>query len=176
MRPTSIRMLLLVALVAAAVGWVVADWIDGQGRLPTVPWLAVLIIWVVAGFVAAWALVARRRLHPDAAAQGRPRMAPLVAARTAALALAGSRTGAVVLGLYGGTALRMLGETGVAAGRERLLAAGLAALGGLVLAALSLWLERICRLPEDPEDPQVGRGEPRTGSAGTAPGLSRTTG
>jgi hypothetical protein len=167
-------MLLLVALVAAAAGWVIADWVDGQGRLPTVPWLAVLIVWVVAGFVAARALVARRRLHPSASAPERPRMAPLVAARTAALALAGSRTGAVVLGLYGGTALRLLAETSVAAGREQLLAAGLASLGGLVLAVLSLWLERICRLPEEPQDPDQAR-EPRAGSAGAAPGLPRTS-
>jgi hypothetical protein len=175
MRPTSVRMLALVVLVAAAFGWVVADWVDGQGRLPAVSWLAVLIVWVVAGFVAAWALVARRRLHPTSDAPDRPRMAPLVAARTAALALAGSRTGAVVLGVYGGTALRLLTETSVAAGRERLLAAGLAALGGLVLTAVSLWLERICRLPEDPHDPDQPRGEPRAGSAGAAPGLPRTS-
>ncbi|MCU0300491.1 MAG: DUF3180 domain-containing protein [Candidatus Nanopelagicales bacterium] len=179
MRPTSIRMLLLVAVLAAAVGWVIADWIDGQGRLPTVPWLAVVVIWVVTGFVGAWALVARHRLRPDGPGRrpGTPRMAPLVAARTTALALAGSRTGAVVFGVYGGTALRLLEETAVAAGRERLLAAALASLGGLLLAVLSLWLERICRVREDPDEPNGARGEPRSGSAGTAgaaPGMPRT--
>ena len=40
----------------------------------------------------------------------------------------------------------------VTGGRERLLAAALASLGGLVLAALSLWLESICRLPEDHDE------------------------
>jgi hypothetical protein len=79
-------------------------------------------------------------------------MAPLMAARTTALALAGSRTGAVVFGMNGGVALRLLDETAVAAGRERLLAAALASLGGFVLAALSLWLEHICRLPEDTDE------------------------
>jgi hypothetical protein len=172
-----VRMLLLVAAVAAAVGWIIADWVDGQGRLPTVPWLAVVTVWVVAGFVGAWAFVARRRLRPDGPGRrpGTPRMAPLVAARTTALALAGSRTGAVVLGVYGGTALRLVEETAVAAGRERLLAAALAALGGLLLAVLSLWLERICRLPEDPDEPNGALGEPRAGSAGAAPGMPRTS-
>ncbi len=148
MRPTSVRMLAVAALVCALIGWAFANWVDDHARLPEVPWLAVVIVWVVALFVAVWALVTRRRLHPKT---GRPRMAALVAARTAALALAGSRTGAVVFGAYGGIAIRLTSETGVAAGRERLLAAALAALGGLVLAGFSLWLEHLCRLPDDPD-------------------------
>jgi hypothetical protein len=166
-KPTSVRMLLLVAALVAAAGWVFANWVDSRARLPAIPWLAVAVIWVVAGFVGAWALVARRRLKPDAGAE---RMAPLVAARTVALALAGSRTGAVIFGLYGGIALRLLQETGVAAGRERLLAAALASLGGLVLAGLSLWLERICRLPEEPDEGGVTTLEPRRRPSGTADG------
>lgn len=167
MRPTSVRMLLLVAAASGLLGWVYADWVDGQARLPQVPWLAVVVVWVLAGFVGVWALVARRRLRPK---PGGTRMAPLVAARTAALALAGSRTGAVILGLYGGLALRLLQEMAVAAGRERLLAAALASLGGLVLAGLSLWLEQICRLPEDPDDPAARLGGPGPGAAGAGPG------
>jgi Protein of unknown function (DUF3180) len=149
MKPTSIPWLLGVAGIAALLGWGFAAWVDGNGRLPAVPWLAVVVIWVVAAFVGAWTVVARRRLHPK---PGAPRMAPLMAARTTALALAGSRTGAVAFGTYGGVALRLLQETAVAAGRERLLASALAALGGLVLAALSLWLEHNCRLPDDTDE------------------------
>jgi hypothetical protein len=166
-RPTSVRMLLLVAALAGVAGWVFADWVDDRGRLPAVPWLAVVMIWVVAGFVGAWAVVARRRLRPE---PGGIRMAPLVAARTAALALAGSRTGALLLGGYGGLALRLAQETAVAAGRERLLASALAAVGGLVLAGLSLWLERICRLPEDPDEVAGTEPDRRPGAAGTADG------
>lgn len=167
MKPTSVRMLLLVVVVTGLIGWVFADWVDSRARLPAVPWLAVVVIWVVAGFVGMWALAARRRLSPK---EGGERMAPVVAARTAALALAGSRTGAVILGLYGGIALRLVEETAVAAGRERLLAAALAALGGLVLAVLSLWLERICRLPDDPDEGSRGVQPRRRGATGTADG------
>lgn len=160
-RPTSVRMLLVLGACCVLLGWMVGSWIDGMGRLPVIPWLAVLVIWVVAGFVMVWALVARRRIRPD---PGRPRMAPLVAARTAALALAGSRTGSVVFGLYAGVALRLIQETSASAARERMLAAALAALGGLVLAGLSLWLEHICRLPDDPD------GAGAAGSGTRAPG------
>lgn len=153
MKPTSIAWLFAVAGIAALLGWSFAAWVDDNGRLPAVPWMAVVVIWVVAGFVGAWAVVARRRLHPKPGApRMAPRMAPLMAARTTALALAGSRTGAVVFGAYGGVALRLVQETAVAAGRERLLAAALASLGGFILAALSLWLEHSCRLPEDTDE------------------------
>ena len=167
MRPTSARMLLLVAAVTGLLGWVFADWVDSQARLPQVPWMAVVVVWVLTGFVGVWALVARRRLNPK---PGGTRMAPLVAARTAALALAGSRTGAVLFGLYGGLALRLLQETAVAAGRERLVAAVLASVGGLVLAGLSLWLEHICRLPDDPDDAAAALGPRGPGAAGATPG------
>jgi hypothetical protein len=165
MKPTSIQWLLGVAGIAALAGWAVAAWVDANGRLPAVPWLAVALIWVVAAFVAAWAVAARRRLHPK---PGTPRMAPLIAARTTALALAGSRTGAVVLGLYAGTAVRLVQETAVAAGRERLLASALAALGGLVLVGFSLWLEHLCRLPDDHDDDASRANGRDPGTAGAA--------
>jgi hypothetical protein len=163
-RPTSWATLLGIAGIAGLIGWGFAQWVDRNGRLPVVPWMAVAVIWVVAAFVGAWTLATRRRLDPK---PGAPRMEPLMAARTTALALAGSRVGAVVFGLYGGIALRLLQETSVAAGRERLLASALAALGGFVLTVLSLWLEHNCRLPED-TDEAGARGSDR-GPAGAAP-------
>lgn len=169
MKPTSVPWLVGVATIAGLIGWVLVDWVDGRGRLPALPWSAVVVVWVVAGFVGAWTLAARRRLHPppDAPRRSAP-MTSVVAARTTALAFAGSRTGVIVFGLYGGAALRLLQETGVAAGRERLLAAALAGLGGLVLTVLALVLERICRLPEDTDDPDGALPGRATGPAGAA--------
>jgi hypothetical protein len=146
-KPTSLRLLAWLAVVAAMLGWALANWIDNMGRLIAIPWLAPVTLWLFALMVLWWARGTRARLDPES---GRPRMDPIVAARTAALALAGSRTGAGVFGLYGGIAIRLLGETAIAAGRERLFIAVLAALGALALAAASLYLERICRIPEDP--------------------------
>lgn len=149
MKPTPLRLLVWLAVAGALVGWAVANWVDNMGRLIAIPWLAPVTLWLAALSLLLWARGTKARLDPKS---GRPRMDPLVAARTAALALAGSRTGALVLGLYGGIALRLLDETGIAAGRQRLAISVLAALGGLALAAASLYLERICRVPEDPKD------------------------
>lgn len=147
-KPTSLRLLAWLVLIAAPLGWALANWIDDMGRLIAIPWLAPATLWLFALTILWWARGTRARLDPKS---GRPRVDPLVAARTAALALAGSRTGAIFFGLYGGIALRLIGETAIAAGRQRLLVAVMAVLGAAALSGASLYLERICRVPPDPE-------------------------
>lgn len=155
-KPTSLRLLLGLAVGAALIGWTLANMADQMGGLISIPWLAPATIWLFAAAVAYWAWRTRGRLTADA---GEKRMNPFVAARTAALALAGSRTGALFAGGYGGIALRLLDEVAIAAGRGRLLVASLASIGGIALVAASLWLEHICKIPPDPDDPQAaGRG------------------
>ncbi|MGV1003327.1 MAG: DUF3180 domain-containing protein [Candidatus Nanopelagicales bacterium] len=149
MNPTSARLLLALAAVTTLLGWVLASWLDRMGGLIAIPWLAPATIWLFAATVAYWAWHTRTRLSPDA---GERRLDPFVAARTAALALAGSRTGALVAGGYAGIALWLLSELAIAAGRGRLLIAVLACLGGVALVLASLWLEHICRIPDDPHD------------------------
>lgn len=150
MQPTRIRMLLAVAVLAAAVGWGAVRVVEGQsGRLLPVPWLAAAAVWLLAGATLAWAISARPRL------QGRPGarpMPPVVAARTAALAMAGSRAGAVVAGLYLGVLIGMLPSAGTPTGQSTVWSAAGATLGAIGLIAASLWLEHVCRLPIDPDD------------------------
>jgi hypothetical protein len=76
----------------------------------------------------------------------------LVAARTAALALAASRIGALVAGFYAGIAAGMATKLATTSGLQIFWAATAAALGGLALVAAALWLEHICRLPVGPDD------------------------
>jgi hypothetical protein len=76
-------------------------------------------------------------------------MEPLVAARTAALAMAASRTGAIAGGVYLGIALSFATRWGQEAGRERVITAGLSVLASIAVVAVALWLERMCRLPSD---------------------------
>ena len=150
MKPTRLPLLLAVAVVTAAVGWGVVQVVDAWlGRLVPVPWLAPAALWLLAGAVAWWAVTSRPRL------QGRPGskpMPPLVAARTAALGMAGSRIGALVMGFYAGIAIGMMPSVGTPTGLQTFWAATLAALAALGLVSASLWLEHLCRLPVGPSD------------------------
>jgi hypothetical protein len=150
MQPTRIRMLLAVAVLAAAVGWGVVQVVTGQsGRLVPVPWLAAAAVWLVAAATLAWAISARPRLHGRPGARPMP---PIVAARTAALAMAGSRAGAAVAGLYLGILIGMLPSAGTPTGQATVWSAAGAAVGAVALIAASLWLEHLCRLPIEPDE------------------------
>jgi hypothetical protein len=150
MQPTRVRLLIGVSLVTGALGWgivqVVASW---SGRLAPVPWLAAAALWIMAAALAYWTVLSRPRL------QGRPGakpLAPIVAARSAALAMAASRIGAVMLGLYAGVAIAMAGRLGTATGAQAFWSATVAALGALGIVAAALWLERTCRIPLGRDD------------------------
>lgn len=72
----------------------------------------------------------------------------LVAARSAALALAASRTGALLSGFYFGIALSSLLNFQVVAVQATFWNSLIAAAFSVILAGLGLWLERICTLPK----------------------------
>ncbi len=154
MQPTRIRLLVGIAVVSAAVGWGVVQVVDSwSGRLLAVPWLAAGSIWLVAGAVAYWAWSSKPRLahHP-----GTKPMDPIVAARSAALAMAASRIGALVLGLYTGIAVAMVPSLATESGLRTFWAATACSLGALALVVAALWLEHVCRLPVGPGDPPQG--------------------
>jgi len=148
MTPTTWRILAAIAVPAAALGWAVTRLVDAYAsRAIAVPWSLPVVMLGLAGVLALWTRSVRARL---AGKPGTTPVPPLLAARTAALALAGSRTGAVVGGFYAGVLL------GLVPGRESdyvrtlLLAAGLTVVGSVLLVVVSLWLERVCRLPDPP--------------------------
>ena len=157
MQPTRIRLLVGVALITAAVGWGVVQVVDAWlGRIVPVPWLAAAALWLLAGAVAWWAVTSRPRLQRRPGATPMP---PLVAARSAALGMAGSRIGALVMGFYAGIAIGMISSIGTPTGIQTFWAATLASVGSLGLVAASLWLEHLCRIPLGPSDgPPTGRG------------------
>jgi len=153
MSPTRIRLLLALAAVAAAVGWGLARLVDAYaGRSLPVPWTAPVAMAVLAVTVALWARGTRDRL---ARKPGTKPLEPLVAARSAALAMAASRTGALVAGFYAGVAAELVPAWDVPYVRERILVSLLTVLGGVLVAAAALWLERVCRLPPDTSDDDV---------------------
>lgn len=165
MTPTRIRTLVGIALICAAAGWGLTTILaSAAGRVVPVPWLAAATLWILTVALGLWTVLSRPRLRRTPGARPMP---PLVAARTAALAMAASRVGALVGGFYAGVAIGVLPMREVPAGAGALWPALVAALGGIVLAAIALWLERMCRLPVDGPGGTPGAGS--TGPAG-APG------
>lgn len=155
MHHTTVRFLLLIAGVGAGVGYVGASFWDAvTGSPPSVPWTAPLLLLALAAGFAAAAHTLRPRIERR---EGHPPLDPFKAARAAVLALAGSRAGAAMAGVYLGYAGFLLVDLANPFRRHTLLVTGLAALASVALAAAALWLERVCRVkPPDGEDGPVG--------------------
>jgi len=78
---------------------------------------------------------------------------PLVAARTVALAFAGSRAASLILGFYLGAILNFLPNLVLSPIRSRIsVSLAIIALSA-VLLGLSLWLEKICRIKDSDDKP-----------------------
>jgi hypothetical protein len=148
--PTRPRLLVALVVVAAAVGWGVVTLVDAfaDSSLP-VPWTAPVVMVVLAVALALWARGTRARL---AGRPGTTPMDPLVAARSAALAMAASRTGALVAGFYAGVAVALVPSWEVAYVRERVVISILTVVGAGLVVAAALWLEHVCRVPPDSSD------------------------
>ncbi len=164
MTPTRIRTLAVIALATVLLGWLLVTLVDSLAqRLLPVPWTAAAALALMALSLLVWALLARPRLLRK---PGREPLPPLTAARTAALAMAASRTGAGVGGFYAGVVLGLLPSWDTPAGRDYLLAAAAAALASAALAAVALWLESLCRLRGDDDgEAETGNGRARRGPA-----------
>jgi hypothetical protein len=148
MRPTPVRLLIILAVVAGSLGWAVLVLVHAlAGRIIVVPWLAAAAMWLVAGGLLSWTVTVRPRLQRKLGA--RP-IAPIVAARTAVLAIAASRIGALVAGFYGGVVVGDVPFLSTTSGSESFWAALATSIGSLTLAVIALWLEYICRLPAGP--------------------------
>jgi len=104
---------------------------------------------VLALSVFLWARGTRARLEKR---PGTKPMPPMLALRTAALALAVSRAGAVVGGFYLGVAVALSPSWDISYVRGLIIAALVTAVGSGLLVAAGLWLERICRIPPSDDD------------------------
>ena len=150
MSPTSARLLLTLGVVSAVGGWVLADLVDEiAGRSVPVAWTAPATLFILAAALFFWALGTRKRLRDGS-------VDPFIAARTAALAMAASRTGAIATGVYAGFLVWFAGQWFIVAARERGLASLAAVVAGLLVIAAALWLERICRIKGDGDDEDGG--------------------
>ncbi|MER5637428.1 DUF3180 domain-containing protein [Kitasatospora sp. NPDC002227] len=157
MKPLRLRLLLGIAAVAAVLSWAGAKLWDSLGQLPGVPAAAPIVLAVVAVVLLATAISLRARLK--AARERRPgakAVDPLGAARAVVLAQASALVSAVATGIYAGAGVHLLGLLDIAARKSQAITSGFAVLAGSAAVAAALWLQHVCKLPEDHDHPGPG--------------------
>ena len=149
LRPTNPATLVVAALAAAAVGWLIIA--NDYGDFPSVTWLPALILagLGILEIIAAVATKSRVDRKP-----GAPPVEPLTVFRYVLLAKASSLVGAIFAGFFGAIVIWLFAQPHGAGSHP---AADLPpSIGGfagaLVLLASALLLERACRVPPPPED------------------------
>ncbi|MFF5310490.1 DUF3180 domain-containing protein [Streptomyces massasporeus] len=157
MRELRIRVLAAVFVVAGILSWAGARLWNSVGTLPSVPLAAPIVLAVIAVILLATALSIRSRLK--AQRERRPEakgVDPLMAARAVVFGHASALVAALVAGMYGGTGVFLLESLDIPARRDQAIYAGLSVLAGIGVIAAAIFLERVCKLPEDDENDGTG--------------------
>lgn len=148
--PTRITYLLYLASTSTGIGFLISMvWPQIFGQAFATPWLTAITMWLLATALFVWTMLARKKIKPE---KGKPKLDPILAARSAALAMSASRVGALALGFYFGVFVDNLFLSDSPASNERALVCGLTSLASLATVVIGLWLENICRLPEPPAE------------------------
>jgi hypothetical protein len=164
MTPTRARGLVILAVVCAAVTWLLL--VHGYSSLPPLPWTPVLTLLLLAvvegraGYLIKARLTGRRRPEPGGRRWARiGPLHPIAIARTAAIAKASALAAAVVAGIAAGFVLDLVRSLGQPTPRhDTLTALGILA-GAVGLAVAAVYLERCCRVPGDPPGTGPERGD-----------------
>ncbi|MFC8146529.1 DUF3180 domain-containing protein [Streptomyces paradoxus] len=157
MRELRIRVLAGVFVVAGVLSWAGARLWNSVGTLPSVPLAAPIVLAVIAVILLATALSIRSRLKAQRErlpeAKG---VDPLMAARAVVFGHASALVAALVAGMYGGTGVFLLESLDIPARRDQAIYAGFSVLAGIGVIAVAIFLERVCKLPEDDENDGTG--------------------
>jgi len=155
-----IRVLIGVFVVAGVLSWAGARLWNAVGTLPSVPLAAPVVLALIAVVLLSTALSLRARLKAQRERRpGAKGVDPLMAARAVVFGQASALVAALVAGMYGGTGVFLLELLDIPTRRDQALYAGFSVLAGLAVIAAALFLERVCRLPED-DDENHGGAEP----------------
>jgi hypothetical protein len=152
-----IRVLAGVFVVAGVLSWAGARLWNSIGTLPSIPLAAPIALALIAVVLLATALSIRARLkaqrerQPDAKG-----VDPMMAARAVVFGQASALVAALVAGMYGGTGVFLLESLDNPARRDQAISAGFSVLAGIGVIAAALFLERVCKLPEDDEHDGTG--------------------
>ncbi|MFD3331646.1 DUF3180 domain-containing protein [Streptomyces sp. NPDC058700] len=153
MKQLRLKVLAGLFVVAGVLSWGGARLWDSVGTLPSVPIAAPIVLTAIAAVLTATALSIRARLKAQRERRpGAKGVEPLMAARAVVFGQASALVAALVAGMYGGTGVYLLGFLDVPARRDQALYAAFSVLAGLAVIAAALFLERVCRLPEDDDD------------------------
>ncbi|WP_328359617.1 DUF3180 domain-containing protein [Streptomyces sp. NBC_00457] len=153
MRELRIRLLAGVFVVAGVLSWAGARLWNSIGTLPSVPLAAPIVLAVIAAVLLATALSLRARLK--AQRERRPEakgVDPLMAARAVVFGQASALVAALVAGMYGGAGVFLLESLDIPARRDQAIYAGFSVVAGIAVIAAAIFLERVCKLPEDDDD------------------------
>jgi hypothetical protein len=160
MGPTRISTLVVAGLGTAAVAWLLISSLYYRS-LPALPWLPVVTLAGLAVLEGYAAANTRGRIDRK---PGREPVNPLLVARFVVLAKASALVGAIFAGGYAGVTGWLFVEQTNSAANDRP-AAGAGLLAALALVVAALWLERACRVPDQPdEDREAADREDRPGS------------
>ncbi|MEU6405590.1 DUF3180 domain-containing protein [Streptomyces sp. NPDC046985] len=161
MKELRIRVLAGVFVVAGVLSWAAARLWNAVGTLPSVPLAAPVVLALIAVVLLSTALSLRSRLR--AQRERRPEakgVEPLMAARAVVFAQASALVAALVGGMYGGTGVVLLELLDMPARRDQAVYAGFSVVTGVAVIAAALFLERVCRLPEDDDQDHRPGAEP----------------
>nr|WP_202437826.1 DUF3180 domain-containing protein [Streptomyces sp. SID5910] len=146
-------MLAGVFVVAGVLSWAGARLWNSIGTLPSVPLAAPVVLALIAVVLLATALSIRARLKAQRdRVPGAKGVDPLVAARAVVFGQASALVAALVAGMYGGTGVFLLEYLDIPARRDQAVYAGFSVLAGIGVIASAVFLERVCKLPEDDDD------------------------
>jgi hypothetical protein len=156
-RELRIRVLVGVFIVAGVLSWAGARLWNSIGTLPSVPLAAPIVLALIAVVLLSTALSIRARLK--AQRERRPEakgVDPLMAARALVFGQASALVAALVSGMYGGTGVFLLESLDIPARRDQAIYAGFSVVAGIGVIAAAIFLERVCKLPEDDEHNGAG--------------------
>ncbi|MEU6987008.1 DUF3180 domain-containing protein [Streptomyces sp. NPDC046324] len=157
MKQLRLKVLAGLFVVAGILSWGAARLWDAVGTLPSVPLAAPIVLASIAVVLTATALSIRSRLKAQRERRpGAKGVEPLMAARAVVFGQASALVAALVAGMYGGVGVFLLGSLDIPARRDQAIYAGFSVLAGFGVIAAALFLERVCKLPED--DNHNGKG------------------
>ncbi|QMU67450.1 DUF3180 domain-containing protein [Streptacidiphilus sp. P02-A3a] len=154
MKPLRPVVLVAITLVTGLLSWGGSRLWNSVGTLPGVPTAAPIVLAIIAVVLVVTAVSLRSRLRAQRdRVPGAKGVDPLAAARSVVLGQASALVSALVTGIYGGMGVFLSSMWDSVPGRHgQVVTAGLAVAAGIAVMAAGLWLQHICRLPEDPDE------------------------